>query len=456
VTTFFVSLQPKRAVPPRILGLILVGVMLTSGASGQTEQTRFVAGMAATAPESLSLRECVQMAMRQNADVVLARLEQQEAQTRVQRVGDPLSLKLGVGSGLAYTSGFPMNVGGSGPSIINAQASLTLYDRPLRYRVAEAKERAKGSALSEQEKQSAVALEVARLYLDAEALMLAKRSLQAEIDALERVLAIRRSQQEEGRVLPLEEKRAQVQLAGARYRLRETESSLSGAQARLGFLLGKDGEVKVSGAGERARPPLPGSEDAAAREAVGASMAAKRLRVELAANQFRNKAAQSTRWPVIRLVSQYSMFSRFNNYDDFYNRFERHNGQVGASFELPLFSGGAAKAEKAEADVEGERLRLNLQTAERKAAVEAAEALRTARDAEAYQELMGMELEVARENVSVLLARVNAGRARLEELEQARSEENRKWVEYYRSRARAEEAAYDLLHKTGGLVAWFQ
>jgi outer membrane protein TolC len=395
--------------------------------------------------------------MRQNADVLLARLDQQAAQARVKQVADPFSLKLGVGSGLAYTSGFPMNVGGSGPSIINAQASMTLYDRPSRLRVAEARERAKTGALSEEEKRSAVALQVTRLYLDAEALAQAKASLGAEIEALERILAIRQSQQSEGRVLPLEEKRAQLQLAAARYRLRETETSLAGAQERLAFLLGTEAAVRLrAGTEERALPGLPDSPELASRAAVGSSTAVQRLQVELAANQFRNQAARATRWPVVRLVSQYSMFSRFNNYDDFYNRFERHNGQVGASFELPLFVGSAAKAEKAEADVEGERLRLNLKTAERQAALDAADAHRHARDAEAYRELSGMELEVARENVSVLLARVNAGKARLEELEQARSEENRKWVQYYRSRAVAEQAIYDLLHKTGELVAWFR
>jgi outer membrane protein TolC len=394
--------------------------------------------------------------MRQNADVLLARLDQQAAQARVKQVADPFSLKMGVGSGLAYTSGFPMNVGGSGPSIINAQASMTIYDRPSRLRVAEARERTRAGALSEEEKQSAVALQVTRLYLDAEALTHAKASLEAEIDALERVLAIRHSQQGEGRVLPLEEKRAQLQLAAARYRRRETETSLAGAQERLAFLLGTEAVRLRAGAEERALPGLPESPEVASRAAVGSSAAVKRLQVELAANQFRNQAARATRWPVVRLVSQYSMFSRFNNYDDFYNRFERHNGQVGASFELPLFVGSAAKAERAEADVEGERLRLNLKTAERQAALDAADAHRHARDAEAYRELSGMELEVAREHVSVLLARVNVGKARLEELEQARSEENRKWVEYYRSRALAEQAIYDLLHKTGGLVAWFR
>ncbi len=411
----------------------------------------------AAAARTLSLKECVQLALRQNPDVLLARLDQRESALRSQRIADPFSLKLGVGSGLAYSSGFPMNVGGSGPSIINAQASMTIFDRPARYRIAEARERAKGDLLTEREKQEAAALAITSQFLDAEALTLAERSLHAEIASMERIVAIRGQQLKEGRAIPLDLKRAQASLAAVRYRLREMDTASRRAQAQLGFLLGLDaGEPVRPSPEERAAPVTPTDPTAAAAEAVGSSAEVKRLEVYLAANRFRAKSAAAAHWPVIRLVSQYSMFSKFNNYDDYYNRFDRHNGQVGASFELPLFNGSAAKAEQSEAGIEAERLRLNLQTAQRRVSLEAADATRAAQDANAYREVAALDLEAAREHVSVMLALVNEGKAKVEDLEEARSEENRKWVEYYRSRAAAERAAYDLLHKTGRLLAWFQ
>ncbi|MDZ7638418.1 MAG: TolC family protein [Bryobacterales bacterium] len=427
-----------------------IGFGLPPLAHGQPDATP-------AAPVALSLDESVRLALRQSPDVLLARLDQQEAELKARQVGDPFSLKLGVGSGLAWTSGFPMNVGGSGPSLVNAQASMTLYDRPLRYRIAEARERAKAEALTEAEKRSAVALEVTRLFLEAESLGLAEESLQAEIASLERVLGIRERQLEEGRALPLDTKRAKVSLAAARYRLREMESTVKQSQARIGFLLGFESGREVAPVrGERRQPELPADPQAAAAVAVEGSPEVERLKVFLAANQFRVKGANAIHWPVIRLVSQYSMFARFNNYDDFYNRFERHNGQIGASFELPLFTGSATRAERSQAGIEADRLRLNLETARRKVALEASAATRLAQDAKAYHELIALDLEAARDQVSVLLAQANEGKARLEDLELARTEENRKWVEYYRSRASAEQAAYDLLHKTGRLVAWFQ
>jgi outer membrane protein TolC len=121
-----------------------------------------------------------------------------------------------------------------------------------------------------------------------------------------------------------------------------------------------------------------------------------------------------------------------------------------------LFTGSAARSEITEASVESQRLRLNVQTARGRIAMETADAFRQAQDAEEYHQVVALDLELARENVSVVLARANEGKASLEELEAARTEESRKWTEYYRSRASAELAAYEILHKTGRLIALFR
>ena len=35
------------------------------------------------------------------------------------------------------------------------------------------------------------------------------------------------------------------------------------------------------------------------------------------------------RLPRADLVSQYGLFARFNNYDEFFRKFQRNNGQIG-------------------------------------------------------------------------------------------------------------------------------
>jgi outer membrane protein len=405
-------------------------------------------------PRVLGLRECVQIALQQNPDILLARLDYRESQAQADSVADPYSLKFSVGSGLAYTTGFPMNVGGTGPSLVNAQASMTLYDRPQQYRVREARQRADAVAMGTAERERSVSMEVARLFLNAEALQQAAESGERELESRERVLRIRETQLEEGRVLPLDAKLARAETARARLQLRETRSRLAEAQARLAFVLGLDPSVPVQPAKELRDPlPAPASLSEATDRAIREHPTLERIDRQLAAARLRLQGARATHWPVIRLVSQYSMFTRFNNYDQFYARFERHNGQLGASFELPIFTGKAPRAAAEQADVETERLRVQAEATRREVTMQTANAYRNREDAQATHELAALELDAARERVSVMLARSGEGRATLLDLESARAEEARHWAEFYRTRAEAERAVLELLSHTGDLLA---
>ena len=43
-------------------------------------------------------------------------------------------------------------------------------------------------------------------------------------------------------------------------------------------------------------------------------------------------------WPSLELVGNYALFSRFNNLDVFFNRFQRNNVNVGIEARVPLFA----------------------------------------------------------------------------------------------------------------------
>ena len=64
---------------------------------------------------TLTLTQALQRAREQNPDVLLARLDQRKASDAVRIQQDPFHPKVFAGSGLAYTSGFPMSRLGSAP-----------------------------------------------------------------------------------------------------------------------------------------------------------------------------------------------------------------------------------------------------------------------------------------------------------------------------------------------------
>src|ERR1700724_123550 len=91
----------------------------------------------------LNLQQAVNRALQQNPDLALARLDEQKAANAVRLAKAPFSPSLYAGSGLAYSSGFPMSIDGSAPSIFQARARQDIFNRQQSYMVASARETAR-------------------------------------------------------------------------------------------------------------------------------------------------------------------------------------------------------------------------------------------------------------------------------------------------------------------------
>ena len=126
--------------------------------------------------QSVTLRQAVDMALQQNADITLARLNEQQANLGIRVAQDPFHPKVFVGSGLAYSNGFPMSIEGSAPSVLQARAVSSIYNMPQRYGIAQARENARGASLDVATKREEIALRTAMLYLDAERMMQALKT----------------------------------------------------------------------------------------------------------------------------------------------------------------------------------------------------------------------------------------------------------------------------------------
>ena len=159
----------------------------------------------------MTLREAVGRAVAQNPDVTLARLEEVNARHAVQIAKDPFAPRVVVGSGLAYSNGFPMSIEGSAPSIVQAHATQYLFNRQQSYAVAQAKEQVRGAGFDVASKRDEVAYRTASLYLDAERAARVLTVARKDAESLQTVLSAIQAQVKEGRALPLAEKQAALQ-----------------------------------------------------------------------------------------------------------------------------------------------------------------------------------------------------------------------------------------------------
>ena len=116
----------------------------------------------------MTLQEAVDLALKQNPDYLLARLDEQKARQAIREANSPFVTRIAVGSGLAKGNGFPLSIDGSAPSIMQAYASRYIFNRAQSYRVKEAGEMAHAAGQSAGAKSEEVAYQVAANYLDFE------------------------------------------------------------------------------------------------------------------------------------------------------------------------------------------------------------------------------------------------------------------------------------------------
>lgn len=402
----------------------------------------------------LTLREAVDLAARQNPEVVLSRLDEQRAALGIAAVREPGLPRLLVGSGLAYSSGMPMSIEGATPAVVQARAVRTLWNRPQGYQVAQARESARSAAAAAAAVREDATLRVASLFLDLERAMRQMEAVERQLEHLKKMEAAVRLRAEEGREAPIEARRAALETARARLRLQQLASERRAASMALAAALGLDpSEEIVPAREERPAPALPLDEDACVAEALRDDPEIRRLEAEVAARHLEARAWRAMRLPRIDLVAQYGLLAKFNNYEKFFNRFERHNGQLGASIQIPLFSNSQDEARASQAELEARRLRTQLQDLRRRIESDTRAAWQRLRDAEAARELARMDLELAREQVSSVLAQVEEGRASLRQLEQARFQEQERWILYYAAVHDLELARLELMRRTHSLMA---
>jgi outer membrane protein TolC len=413
----------------------------------------FTAAAAFAEVHPLTLRQAVDIALKENSDLVLARLDEQKAQAAIRVAKDPFVPKLYAGSGAAKVWGYPTSIEGAAPAIIETRTDMALFNRSKTYELARVRETARGAELDTQSKSDQIAYQTATLFLQAEQMARSVQSLQLEVESLKRVGAATGLQVEEGRRLPIENKRVAVDLARASQRSESLSGDLDYAEASLAVVLGYSAADRVQPMGEeRASFEVPATEQAAIELALQNSRDIRKLESQLQAKGFEVKEDQAARLPVIDLVAQYELLAK-TDYEGFFNRFQRNNGELGVSIQIPLLLGSASKALASQAQIDILELRTQMGQVHNRIQLDTEKSYRELEKAASAEKVARLDLDYTRDQVSTLLAQLGEGRATEQQVDEARLAEQEKWVALYDAQHLVENARLDLLRQTGTLLA---
>jgi outer membrane protein len=402
----------------------------------------------------MTLRQAVETALKQNPDITLVRLDEEKARQGVRVARDPFTPHLIAGSGLAYSNGFPMSIEGSAPSVVQAHIVQDIFNRQQSLTVAQAKENSRGAALAATSKRDEVVFQTASLYLDAERAARLGEFARRQAESLQRVLETVRTQVQEGHALPLAQKVSVANLAHARQAAESLDDDVATSETALAIALGFSAEDRVHPvAEERPAPPLPKSEEEAIAAALDSNKDLRRLESQITAKELEKRGVKAQRLPRADLVAQYSLLAKFNNYAEFFSKFQRNNEQIGMSFQVPLEVGPGVGAQVAQVESDISHLKVELNSARNHLRSDMELSFRNVHKAETAAEVAGLDLDAAREQLSVYLAQMQEGRTTLRQVEEARVTESDKWMAFYDAQYAIERARWGVLRLTGELLA---
>ncbi|MCU1340125.1 MAG: TolC family protein [Bryobacterales bacterium] len=409
---------------------------------------------AAAEVRTLTLRDALDIALKQNPDVILARLDQQRARAQVTIATDAFVPKLFAGSGAAYTNGFPMSIDGNAPALIQSKTQMAIFDRPQSYRAAQANEAVRGTEIDIRMRQDEVAYRVASLFFDTDQAARSLAAVERQLQSLIRVRDLIGVRVSEGRELAIEANKANLKVLQAQHRQEELADAIADAETSLAQVLGFDPGDRVQPAqDERRLNDQLDSEENAIQQALDNNREIRRLESNLQAKNLEVKSYKAERLPKASLIAQYSLLSRFNNYDKFFPRFQRNNFEFGVSFEVPILTGRSGSAGVVQAQVDIDKIRTEIGRTRSRITADLQHAYREIRRAESAQKLARTDLDLARDQLTLDLTRYDEGQVTMAQVEAARAAEQEKWIAYYDAQHAVEVARLNVLRQTGTLLA---
>lgn len=401
----------------------------------------------------LTLQQALEIASRQNPDVVLARLDSQRAQEGIKIANDPFRPHVYAGSGLAYTYGYPNSIEGNAPSLFQVRTDEVLYNRQKSYQVAVARESARGSQLGAQAKADDVAYQAADLFLTASQMEHESETISGQIPSLQKVVESTSAAVNEGSELALDLKRARVNLAVSQERLGSDNLDKDYYEMMLAVVLGypADDRVKPLNSTEFAAA-VPASVQEAADTALRNNLELRQLQSNILAKQLDVRSYKAARLPEIDLVAQYSLFARYN-YVNYFQKFQRNNYQLGASVTVPILIGPASKGLMQQSYTDIAKLRIQMNQVRNRILTDTRRSYEQWKKAENLRDLSRMQLDLAREELTVLLAQNGEGRVPMSQVEQARIEESNRWIGFFDSESQVTRSKLAILRQMGTLMA---
>ena len=261
--------------------------------------------------------------------------------------------------------------------------------------------------------------------------------------------------------------RAKLAAAQVRVRLADADGAADVLRERLSQLTGL-----AAGSIETVTESIPEVPDLSQQpDIVGTAMsnspAVKAAQQAAASQEFRATGEHKLMLPAVDAVAQYGLFSRYNNYDLYFNRFQRNNATLGVAIRFP-FLNFPQRAHAAAADAEAVKAKRQTEVTKRQVSTDTLKLARAVKQLTAAKQVAQLDYQLAQAQTDALQARIQAAAPGTpappgqppapspgpRDLQLARIQMNDKYSTYLDTSFELEKARLQLLRATGRLESW--
>jgi outer membrane protein TolC len=406
--------------------------------------------LAAQDVESLTLKQAVERALQNSREVAQAQIQYNVSRNAVEVNRAAFLPNLFTGSGAAYSKGFPQTPSGAAPSIVNLSYIQTVFNPLLKGQTLAATERSEAQRLDLEKARNTVMLTTSSAYLELAKVRHSVQLMRNERQSNARILNFTRQRVGEGLELPIEATRGELAEARTEQKIVQLESRQRVLERQLALLMGIPAERRIEV--QQANLSLDDNqrEQDVTERALAYSLDVRQAEYERRARERSLEGEIGAKWPTVDLVGQYGLFARFNNYQDFFQTFERNNFTIGVQVKIPIF-GSQQRSNVALARSELTAAEMTVKTRRQTIELDVSSKYQRVRELNAAREVARLELKLAQENLQLFQSRFEEGKANLREVETARIEENAKWLSFLDSDYERQKAHLELMNAAGDI-----
>ncbi len=406
-------------------------------------------------PLRFTLKQAVSTSLQKSRDISLARLQYETSREEAGVTRSQFLPNLYTGSGVAYTSGFPLLAGGGAPALFNLTYNQELFNLPARGDVRAEEQKTEQQRFAIDAVRDGVIQRTVSAYLELAKVRRQLELLGSERQSAQKILDYTRQRAQAGYELPIEVTRAQLTAAQVERRRAQLEDQEETAADQLRLLLGLEPDQAIEVTAEEIPPAADQTISNLVAEALHDNPEVKAAESERIASELRLKGQRGGYWPTISLIGQYNLLAKFNNYDQFFNKFQRNNFIAGVDVKIPIFASHTSAAISfARANLTASQMQVENKRAQ--VSLDVRHKARQARQMDMTREVARLELDLAQQNLQVLQSQFQQGRASIRDLEGGQLDENEKWLAFLDAEFAHQQAELDLLRTTGQLAQVFQ